>query len=218
MGSRVRLTGHHLVGFLGVYDRTASWRAPGFARQDTTVACFRVCLIGHHRGGLQGLPNRTPPWWALGCHPQDSTLAVWGCAQQDHSGRFRSVRLSCCCLGRLQEQTQWVAHSWRWGETTVEPHGLFDLGSRAEIPSSSCVCCEYITMAIFVNSAAVGHPGGQQVLRKLERSVLGSCGLCRCVCASTGLGLALSCLHGRSRRTTAVFLEPAFSRSEPVAL
>ena len=38
-----------------------------------------------------------------------------------------------------------------------------------------------------------------------------------CVCASTGLGLALSCLHGRSRCTTAEFLEPAFSGSEPVA-
>ncbi|KAI4535092.1 hypothetical protein MG293_014318 [Ovis ammon polii] len=52
-------------------------------------------------------------------------------------------------------------------------------------------------MAVFVNSAAVGHPDGQQVLQKLERSVLGSCGLCRCVRANTGLGLALSCLHGQ---------------------
>lgn len=84
--------------------------------------------------------------------------------------------------------------------------------------SRSCVSHEFITTAVFVNSAAVGHPDGQQVLQQLERAVLGSCGLCRCVCASTGLGLAMSCHHGRSRLTATVFLEPAFSRSELVAL
>lgn len=162
----------------------------------------RVRLTGHHLGKLWDAINRIAPWQFLGC------------TQQNHSGTFRSVHLSCCCLGRLQEQTQWVACLWRWA-TIAEPQGLFDLGSRAEISSRSC---EFITMAIFVNSAAVGHPDGQQVLQKLERSVLGSCGLCRCVRANTGLGLALSCLHGRSRHTTTVFLEPAFSGSELVAL
>lgn len=173
---------------------------------DTTVVGSRVCPTGHHLGRLWDVMNRIAPWqfWDV---LKRTTVA--------DSGVYVSAAVASA--GSRSRHSGLPTHGGG-AETIIEPQGVLDLGSRTEIASHGCVSCEFITMAVFVNSATVGHPDGLQVLWKLERSVLGSCGLCRCVCASTGLGLALSGLHGRCRRTPAVLLEPAFSGSEPVAL
>ena len=120
-------------------------------------------------------------------------MAASGVLSAGPQRQVHELCLSCCCLSRLREQ-----HSGRptlrgEAETIAESQSLFDLGSRAEISSRSCVSHEFITTAVFVNSASIGHPDGSRCSSSWKGKFLAAVG-CVGVCVPvhwTGSGYEL---------------------------